>query len=276
LDDRGDFVFTWMPDSKAVVFLSDRDGPIHIFKQAIDQPQPELLVGGDDSLALPKISPSGTDLLYLVMPKPGQDSENVRIMRMPLAGGPPQLVLEAPGIWNQECARPPSTLCIFSPGGMNQELFFSFDPITGASTELKSASRIDKDSDLPNWELSPDGKYLARSILKASQDAVIRILSIADGSDRTVKVQGWSQLIGIYWSADSKSLWAGGFNLKHDGLAGPVSCPLLKIGLDGKVRLMASVDNVCFYVGIPSPDGRYLAIQGEKPDSSNVWLLENF
>ena len=189
LDDRGDFVFTWMPDSKSVVFLSDRDGPIHIFKQAIDQSQPELLVGGDDALALPKISPSGTDLLYLVMPKQGQASQNVRIMRMPLAGGPPQLVLEAPGIWNQECARFPATLCLFSPGGMNQQMFYSFDPVTGANTELKSASRIDKDSDLPNWELSPDGKYLARSILKPNQDAEIRILTLADGSDRTVKVK---------------------------------------------------------------------------------------
>jgi hypothetical protein len=71
---------------------------LDIFKQAIDQPQPELLAGGDDALALPKINPAGTDLLYLVMPKQGQASQNVRIMRMPLAGGPAQFVLEAPGI----------------------------------------------------------------------------------------------------------------------------------------------------------------------------------
>ena len=276
LDDRGNFVFTWMPDGKAVVFLSDRDGPIHIFKQAIDQPQPELLVGGDDALALPKISPAGTDLLYLVMPKQGQASQNVRIMRMPLAGGPPQLLLEAPGIWNQECARFPATLCIFSPGGMNRQVFFTFDPITGAHNELMSASGIDKDSDLPNWELSPDGKYLARSILKPNQDAAIRVLSIADGSDRTVKVKGWSLLNGIYWSADGKNLWAGAVNTKHAGLGGSDPCPLLEIGLDGKVRVMASASDVCFIVGIPSPDGRYMAVEGAKADNSNVWLLENF
>jgi WD40 repeat protein len=277
LDDRGNFVFTWTPDSKSVVFLSDRDGPIHIFKQAIDQPQPELLVGGDDALALPKINPAGTDLLYLVMPKQGQASQNVRIMRTPLAGGPPHLVLEAPGIWNQECAHFPATLCIFSPGGMNQQLFFSFDPATGANTELKSASGIDKDSDLPNWELSPDGKFLARSILKPNQDAAIRIFSIADGSDKTVEVNGWSVLIGIYWSADGKKLWAGGVNPKHAGFGGANTCPLLGIGLNGKVRVvMANLSDVCFYVGIPSPDGRYVAVEGAKADSSNVWLLQNF
>jgi hypothetical protein len=39
---------------------------------------------------------------------------------------------------------------------------------------------------------------------------------------------------------------------------------------------MASVSDVCFLVGIPSPDGRYLALEGTKADASNVWLLENF
>jgi len=276
LDDRGNFVFTWMPDSKSVVFLSDRDGPIHMFKQAIDQPQPELLVGGDDALALPKISPAGTDLLYLVMPKQGQASQNVRIMRRPLAGGPPQLVLEAPGIWNQECARFPETLCVFSPGGMNRQMFFTYDPVTGVNSELMSARGIDRDSDLPNWELSPDGKYLARSVLKPNQDAVIRILSIADGSDKAVEVKGWPVLNGIYWSADGKSLWAGAVNPKHAGFGGSETCPLLEIALDGNIRVMASVSDVCFLVGIPSPDGRYLALEGTKADASNVWLLENF
>jgi len=155
-------------------------------------------------------------------------------------------------------------------------MFFSFDPGTGASTELVSASRIDKDADVPNWALSPDGKYLARSILKPNQDAAIRILSIVDGSDRTVEVKGWSRLIGIYWSADGKNLWAGGVNPMRAGFGGSGNCPLLEIGLDGNTRVMASVSDVCFYVGIPSPDGRYLAVEGAKADSSNVWLMENF
>src|SRR3974390_2567244 len=93
LDDRGDFVFAWTPDSKAVLFLSDRDGPTHLFKQGIDQTQAELLIGGDAILAMPRLNPTGTDILYLVMPKSGQASKNVKIMRMPLSGGASQVVL---------------------------------------------------------------------------------------------------------------------------------------------------------------------------------------
>ena len=37
LDERRDFPFSWTPDSKAVLFASDRDGIYHIFKQQIDE-----------------------------------------------------------------------------------------------------------------------------------------------------------------------------------------------------------------------------------------------
>jgi hypothetical protein len=40
-------------DSSSVLMLSDRDGPLHLYKQALDQVQPELLIGGDEKLAIP-------------------------------------------------------------------------------------------------------------------------------------------------------------------------------------------------------------------------------
>jgi Tol biopolymer transport system component/DNA-binding winged helix-turn-helix (wHTH) protein len=274
LDDRGDFVFSWTPDSKAVLFLSDRDGPLHLFRQAIDQTQPELLVGGNDALAIPRLNSSGTEVLYLVMPKQGQSSNDVRIMRVPLAGGPSQFVLEAPGIWNQQCARLPSTLCIYSPREPDQQRFFSFDPVTGASAEILSASI--KGAERLNWSLSPDGKYLAMRILRINQDAAIRIFSIADGSERTIPVLGWPGVKGVDWAADGNSLWAGAITRNSSSFEGPDTCPLLRIDLDGKIRSLIEKGDVCFWAAIPSPDGHRLALEGAKPDSSNVWLLENF
>jgi DNA-binding winged helix-turn-helix (wHTH) protein/Tol biopolymer transport system component len=86
MDERGAWPFSWTPDSRAVIFVSERDGIRQIFKQSIDQTQPELLVGGNEALFIPRLNPDATALLYLAMPNPGQSSQNVRIMRMPLTG----------------------------------------------------------------------------------------------------------------------------------------------------------------------------------------------
>ena len=98
LDERQDAPFSWTPDSKAVLFASDRDGPWHIFRQAIDQTQPELLVGKNDHSMMPRLTPDGSALLYLVVPKPGDLSHNFQIMRVPPTGRASQFVLQAPGI----------------------------------------------------------------------------------------------------------------------------------------------------------------------------------
>jgi len=60
-------------------------------------------------------------------------------MRVPLTGGPPEFVLEGPGISNHQCARLPSTLCVFSEVGEMDERFFSFDPVKGQPQELVKA-----------------------------------------------------------------------------------------------------------------------------------------
>jgi Tol biopolymer transport system component/DNA-binding winged helix-turn-helix (wHTH) protein len=126
LDERQDYPWSWTPDSKAVLFTSNRDGAFHIFKQGIDQTQPELLVGGSDDLYMPRLSPDGSVMLYLVTTKMGEPSVNSRLMRVPLAGGPSQFVLKARGILNQECARLPSTLCVYSQVDARSREIFHF------------------------------------------------------------------------------------------------------------------------------------------------------
>ena len=272
LDDRGDFVFSWTPDSKSVLFLSNREGPLHLYKQAIEQTQAELLVGGNDSLAIPRMNSTGTDILYLVMPRHGESPNKVKIMRVPLAGGTPQLVLEAHGIWNHQCARAPATLCIYSPTEPNQQRFFDFDPMTGASNEI-AAARVAAGSARPNWSLSPDGNFLATQILSPTQDAAIRILSLDDGSKTILPLQGWPVFSSLDWAADGKSLWVGALNARSGG---PETCRLINVERTGKIRLMTDKGDVCFLAGIPSPDGSHLALEGVKGGSSNVWVLENF
>ena len=131
LDQRWDFATSWTADSKAILFYSNRDGPFHIFRQSIDATQPERLVGGNDSVELPRLTPDGTSILYLIRAKLDGPSNSSRVMRVPLAGGPSQLVLEDTGIWDIQCARAPSTLCIYSRIEAGHQKFFRFDPVKG-------------------------------------------------------------------------------------------------------------------------------------------------
>jgi Tol biopolymer transport system component/DNA-binding winged helix-turn-helix (wHTH) protein len=265
LDERLDYAMSWTADSQFVVFTSNRDGPFHVFKQTISATQPELLVGGEDDLYVPRLSPDGLSVLYVVRAKPGGASDKARLMRVPLAGGPPQFVLEDYGIWDIECARLPSRLCIYSKIEKGQQAFFTFDPAKGKGVELGVS---DPDGDNFDWCLSRDGNYIAwarnRTALK---EFGLRILSLSDGRKRDIAVPGWVQIYGLDWAADGRSLWVTAYNMKG-------TRALLNVGLDGNTRTMLSYQNQDLEWAIPSPDGRRLAIVKDS-NSSNVWLLEN-
>lgn len=187
LDERQDFPYEWMPDGRAVLFTSDRDGPYHIFRQGVDQGAPDLVVGGDEDLTIARFNPDRSWLIYLIMPKLGETSTTVRMMRVPVNGGPPQRVLEGPGINNQQCARSPSTLCLFSEIGTSGVKMFSFDPANGATTEISLPALSGANAFPYDWTLSPDGKMLARSLkMSTDKDPTIRIFSFENRSEQNI------------------------------------------------------------------------------------------
>ena len=278
LDEREDYPWSWTPDSKAVLFTSNRDGTFHIFKQAIDQTQPELLVGGSEDLYMPRLSPDGSTVLYLVTTKMGEPSVNSRLMRIPLAGGPSQFVLEAHGIWNQECARLPSTLCVYSRIEANEQRFFTFDPISGKGTELLAAKMRKEDGDNDHvfaWGLSPDGKYLVTHQFYGPQKVPgLRVLPLAGGSARFIPSSNWAANCGLDWAADSKSVWVVGYTSGTTSQREYMSL-ILNMDLNGKVRTMLEDYDWEIGPGVPSPDGRRLALFGATYNS-NVWLVDSF
>jgi Tol biopolymer transport system component/DNA-binding winged helix-turn-helix (wHTH) protein len=162
LDEGWDWPTAWTADSKEVLFISDRDGTPHIFKQRIDEAQPELLVGGNAVTSAPRPTPDGSDVLYAVKANPVKPDDNFRLMRAPIAGGPSQDVLEISGISNYQCARLPSTLCIYGQTAPDSEYvrFFAFDPAGIRGTELLPGKMKKGEGPAAAWSLSPDGKYL--------------------------------------------------------------------------------------------------------------------
>src|SRR4029077_6475800 len=119
----------WTPDGKAVVYVSNRDGGFHIFRQDIDATTPELLVGAPYSTSILRLNPEGTEIFFTnelseaegkksggqpqteaanagkknpADPETGHEfrSRLMRMMHVPISGGTPQVLFEEPGINN--------------------------------------------------------------------------------------------------------------------------------------------------------------------------------
>jgi DNA-binding winged helix-turn-helix (wHTH) protein/Tol biopolymer transport system component len=267
IDDWKNIPFAWTPDSKAVIFVSDRDGIFHIFKQQIDKTVPELLVGGKEQANVPRLAPDNSTLLYVIWPKPGEPAAPARLMRIPLAGGQPQTVLQRQGLGNLQCARPPSTVCLYHVGSATQLSFFRFDPATGASEELPQLRIDDQAPHAYGWNLSPDGKRLVIARNEGLQkDPSFILYSLEVGSKRKVIANGWAGLAGFDFAADGKSLWAAAYT--NDGKSA-----LLNIDLKGQTRTVFEDTEMSIGWAIPSPDGKHLAL-GRARGAGNVWMLE--
>jgi Tol biopolymer transport system component len=65
LDESNNIPFSWTPDSKAVIFTSDRNGTFDLFIHALDQSLPEPLVTGPENKFVARLKAEGTELLYL-------------------------------------------------------------------------------------------------------------------------------------------------------------------------------------------------------------------
>jgi WD40-like Beta Propeller Repeat len=195
LDEHDDSPSAWMPDSKAILFLSDRNGRVGIFKQPLDEELAEPVVVAPEDIYLARVSSDGSWILYMSL-------ANGRLLRVPISGGAPQLVLEAKGTMNFDCARAPSTLCMILERSVDlkEAIFASFDPVRGRGGEL---FRLPLEHGVGfQSALAPDGsgvaivEYLGKSI---------QLFSITGRHERDINPKGWSKLSNLDWDLDGKA-----------------------------------------------------------------------
>jgi Tol biopolymer transport system component len=263
LDDRQDMPFDWTADNKDVIFMSDRTGTFNIYRQSTDQTVPEVLVGGNKPLAQPRLSPDGTQLLYVIYPNWGEPTVSVPLMRVPIGGGTPQMILKEHWISNHQCARAPASLCIYSVAANGALTFFRFDPFQGKGSQVYQIK--DDLPELYNWSLSPDGTTLAIAKGKWGDELPrIHLVPVEGGADRWLNVAGTQGLASLDWAADSKGLWASTVSEEN---------VLLHIDLQGRGVQAWNPKKMCVGWAIPSRDGRSLAILVSS-GSANVWMVE--
>lgn len=258
--------FSWTADSKAVLFGSDRNGTWGIFKQGINQDAAEAVVTLPQGVGLGfgRLSPDGAFVLYMETPRAG--SAPSRLMRIPANGGVPQLVLETKGGESFDCARAPADLCVLYEASEDRKdiLLTAFDTLKGRGRLLRT---VENPSAQFLWSgLSPDGSTFALS--QAGEAEIhIRLLSFSGSADREITLKGWPYLTALDWSADGKGFYVG-----SGASQGPT---LLYTDLNGNAKVLWQFKGAGDTWGVPSRDGRYLAIRGDV-FNSNVWMLEGF
>jgi len=275
LDESRSRPYEWTPDSKAVLFVSDRDGEFHIYQQAPDAASPELLVDGHDAPSILRLNPDATEILYesqtshaSAAPAPRSPQfqhEKVRLMRAPIHGGAGQQLLEAEGMVNFQCARTPSRMCLFSRVTKDALVFVQFDSATGASKELFKTS--DSGWQSYNWTLSPNGKQLALSkAIRVPRDSVIRLISLSGGTERVIPIRESAAVGAIDWAADGRSFWVS------TQLPGGIHA-LANIDLQGNLKPLLQDSKPYIGWAIPSRDGKRLAMW-RSTGGANVWMLD--
>jgi Tol biopolymer transport system component/DNA-binding winged helix-turn-helix (wHTH) protein len=261
LEEGRNYPYSWSSDSKSIMFVSDRDRHAHLFLQRIDRPAPDLLVGGKDGITLARPSPDGLQVFYLVGPQNTGDQKGLRLMRVPLSGGAPQLILQREAIDNFQCATLPATLCILGQATAKDIQFIQFDPATGRQSPLG----IGVEGTKYNWSLSPDGQTIALAQWRRPE---IQLLSTRSGKSRTLKLQSDRGVSSLDWASDSQSMWASSSNFTG-------TQALLNIDLRGRVRQVFQDPDRDIGWAIPSPDGRHIAFW-EAGGSSNAWVVKGF
>jgi eukaryotic-like serine/threonine-protein kinase len=257
----------WTPDSKGILFNSNRSGHNAIYRQRLDQDIAEAVVTegfGRDA----RVTPNGENIVYLGIGENGATPTSAPepVMRVSITGGPSQRLFIAHTFSLLSCARSPSELCVIGePTEDSKQLIVTaFDPQKGRGAELFRFALVANDK---NWflDLSPDGTRVAATRTLAGP---IYILSLGGQVLQQVQVKGWSNLESLNWAADGKGLFvtAGVRNGKE----------LLHVDLQGNAHpLWENSGSSAETEAYPSPDGRHLAFHGWTTNG-NMWLMENF
>ncbi|HEY4901306.1 MAG TPA: hypothetical protein VIH91_10865 [Terriglobales bacterium] len=264
LDEHNDLPTSWTGDSKSVIFFSDRNGQSNIFRQALDQTSAEALTSGPEYKWGPRLNGDGQWIHYLSSKSPPfMLVSQATLMRIPVSGGAPQTILSAAGMSDHRCARAPVQLCIFDeiPAGQSKRILYTYDDQNGRGRAILSLDP----NPYGNWDLSPDGKTIAVSRFNP-REGRISFYSQDGKAISELVVPGWAGFNGLDWSADGKGLFISSSDSRRS--------TLIYVSLDGTVRKLWEPNAASTTWGVPSFDGKHLAISGGSFDS-NVWMIEN-
>ena len=266
-NDRDDFPADWTPDSQKVLFASNRNGSIDIFKQAMDERNAETLIADPEDKLYIHLSPDGRWLMYFAYPGGFSPTKSPLLMKAPLSGGPSQLVYKARPASDFRCLKSPASMCVLSERENQQLVFYALDPIRGKGRELlRQLVSFTPDVAESNWDVSPDGSYIALA-MPQGPPTYIRVLPLMGGAPKNIPVDGWPAFQSIEWAADGQGWYVASRSAATN--------TLLFVDPQGHTKTLRQTLGGYDTYAIPSPDGHHLAFL-EYTNANNAWLVENF
>ena len=262
MDEIGNSPIDWTPDGKYVVFWSVRDGNSVLLKQPVDGDKEEMILSSSGSFTEPGLSADGKWILWQAGAAKEERSELQRLMRVSIDGGASEFVAQVrPGTLAQ-CARFPSTTCVFAERSQDRKqiVITLFDPLRGRGGELTRLA-VRPGEEL-NGRLSPDGCCFA--LLPGPGDP-IRVISLRGRPESMVPTNGLNAKQFIRWNAKGSGFYVT--NRVKGGM------DLFFVDMAGHSRKLWHNDGDFAPIALESPDGLHLAIQGSSLDQ-NLWLVE--
>lgn len=269
LDDNYNLPSAWTPDSREVLFSSERISNRVMYRQAIDpgSSAQRLTSLVNTNFYLAVLSPDRTGILLEGEPL---DSRKIGLYRVDAKGAAPRLLFNIGGFVLFSCSDKTANLCVFGrpTADKNELVVVSFDPSGGAEKELlRIPLEIGSSADIGFdywWQLSPDGSQIG--ILKKHGNQ-IKLVPLSGGPTRTITINGYSGLTELFWAVDSQSMFVSAL--------APGGAVLLRVSLSGEAQPIWHRRQSAHTWGVPSPDGHHLAIMDSNSES-NAWIINNF
>ena len=252
----------WARDG-SVVFVSDSLGRAALFAQHLGTDTPRLITDAPGILGAARPTYDGASVLFIVAPA-GFRSRTPRLMRVPLAGGAPQEVTSGEFVnGGARCSVQPAELCAIAEWSADHKelIFTAVNPVGGRAHEL---TRVDVSGFADaRWDLSPDGTRIAVLDAKGTQ---IRVVLIGGRAAEQINLHGQHGLGYVSFTSDSRGVIVPSLTEK--------SANLLSVSLDGTIRVLWEQPGAFDISGIPSPDGRHVAVWIRSRNAS-LWLAES-
>ena len=276
-EESDNFVLDWTPDGKSVIVDHRRTPDSYgLYKQSLDAQASESLLApvNGGAVAYASITPDGKWIIILLWPscQPIVGDHFVvpfPLLRFPISGGAPETLMQLSTPASVSCPKAAGKMCIIveESADKKQMVVSILDPVTGRGPEL-ARFELDHPVDLfvdnVICVMSPDGTRLA---LTRSPEGAIEIYSLTGEGVRKIPYQSSEKTFSMSWADDQKGL----FVTKR----APGGTELVYVDLQGKAKVLRKCIGVNACIGLPSRDGRHLAIVYRK-QTMNMWMMENF